>query len=283
MLRIIASALPYICALLASVACAEGNATGLISGGWLDREASDSGYLFSDYTAAFGSARWRAALGVFGVVGRLHETYAEVLYDRGDQQISLGFPRPAYDRFAGSALTRIMPRLSLESVGVSGSRATYGTMVQSDYLPYGAVVAGSGYALSLHGVPDYGTTILGAGLSREYGRFRYALAAEAVDQDGAVDWNGKAQLAFDAGQAELAVAGFQGAANGQPDAVELSATGSVTDWITLSGMLRQPDDGAATRAFGLQFDVDDKLAIETGVALIGSEETVLSAALTVRF
>ena len=281
MLRIIAAVLSCFLPLVASVACAEGS--GVISTGWLDQKVSDSGYLFGDFTLATGAGRWRADLGMFGVVGRLHETYAEVRYDNGDQRISIGFPRPAYDRFAKSALTGIMPRLSLESIGVSGSRATYGTMVQSDYLPYGGVVAGRGYAVSLHGVPDYGTAILGMGLSRDHGRFRYALAAEAVDQKGAVDWNGKAQLAFHTALAELAVTAFHGAANDQPDALELSTSGSVTDRITLSAVLREPDDGAATRALGMQFDVDDKLAVETGVALIGSEQTAVSAALTLRF
>ena len=264
-----------------------GSVEGLMSGGGFEQDPLRTGYLFGDFDLIAAEGAWRLSLGMFGVVGRLHETYADVSYDTGKVRTSLGFPRPAYDGVAASALTDIMPRLALESIGISRSRATYGTMYQSDYLPFGAVIAGEtgalAYAVSLHGVPDYGTVIAGSGVSFGQGNWRFDLGAEAVDQDDRLDWNTKGQVVLVQDRLTLALGAYHPAANAQPDALELSARYDLTSQLQVTALTRQIRADEATQAIGARYRVTDALAFDLGITETGNPDKAVSVAVRYAF
>lgn len=274
-------------AVVPAVTQAEGRVEGVIAGGGFEQDPLWTGYVFGDFDLIAAEGAWRLSLGMFGVVGRLHETYADVSYDTGAIRASLGFPRPAYDGVATSALTEIMPRLALESIGISRSRATYGTMYAPDYLPFGAVIAGEtgplAYAVSLHGVPDYGTVIAGSGVSYARGDWRFDLGLEAVDQEDRLDWNAKGQVVFAQDRLSLALGAFRPAANGQPDALEASARYDLTSQLQVTAMTRQFRADDATQAIGARYRVTDALAVDLGVAVTGDPDTAVSVAVRYAF
>lgn len=268
---------------------ANAEADGTIAAGWLDHPTLSTEYLFGDFTlrAETETGRWQAAIGMFGVVGRLHETYADITYDAGSIRASIGFPRPAYDRVAQSALTSIMPRLALETIGTSRSQATYGTMYFPEYLPYGVVIAAESattkYAASMHGVPDYDTVIAGAGGAMMRGGWRYELATEVISQADQLHWNAKAAVQFSEDNISAGVGAFYADANGQSDSVELSAAYDLTSQLTIQAMTRQSRDDAAITAVGAKYDLPHGLSFTSGAALTGDTGVALSAAIRFRF
>lgn len=262
-------------------------AEGRLSVGVLDQDGTATGYLFGDFTLSAGAGPVQASLGMFGVVGRLHETYADISYDAGQLRATIGFPRPAYDLVAASALTAVMPRLALDSIGISRSRATFGTMFEPEFLPYGGGLSGQTgdlrYAVSVHGVPDYDVTIAGSGLSLQKAGWRYDLGLEAVDQNDAVAWNTKLRLGLSLDRFDLGLGAFHPAANGQPDAVEASVRYDLTDRAQVTAATRYLRQGDATQVIGLRYDLADAFAINAGAAVTGADMLAMSAAVAVRF
>ncbi|WP_439156097.1 hypothetical protein [Yoonia sp.] len=288
-LRIFAGMTAFCGALCAAAPAlnAQDGAEGRLSVGVLDGDGSATGYLFGDFTLSASAGGWQAALGMFGVVGRLHETYADISYDTGTLRATVGFPRPAYDLVAGSAITDVMPRLALDSIGISRSRATAGTMFEPEFLPYGGVLGGEAgdlrYAISLHGVPDYDVTIAGSGLSLQKGAWRYDVGLEAVDQNAAVDWNTKLRLGLVRDRLELSLGAFHPAANGQPDAVEASLRYDLTDNTQITAVTRHQRKGDPTQVIGLRFDIGTVFAVNAGAAVTGADSLALSTAVVARF
>jgi hypothetical protein len=184
---------------------------------------AQSSFAFGNFTLAAGQGRWRGRLGMFGVVGRLHETYADIAYDGGSWQIAGGFPRPAFDGFAAPVLMDLAPRLALEQIATGYSRATYGTMVLPKYLPYGVQITGqiSGvdYAASVHIVPDYGDIIAGIGARGGQDALHWDIAAELVQAGNDMIWNAKIGLSTVHKDWAAGLALYHAKANGDPDQI----------------------------------------------------------------
>ena len=241
------------------------SASGELRFGGFQQGTTETGYLFGDLTLSFGHGDWAVNLGGFGVVGRLHETYFDFSYQSGLSTTRLGFPRPAYDFVASSALTEIAPRLALENIGVSRSRATVGTMTQTKYLPYGfvfehasdnALIAGS-----LHMVPDYDTTIAGLGAASTQGPYTYAVAVEAVLIGDDLSWNGKAKIQGVQDWGNWSVSAFDSAANGAAAAVEMGVQVDFgPDWA-LSFAGRYDEDNQRQLQIGARAQITDSISI----------------------
>lgn len=266
---------------------ADFNADGMIAIGGFIQGDEQLSFGFGDFALAYETGPWRASLGMFGVVGRLHETYADISYLAGQTRITVGFPRPAYDTVAISPFTKIMPQLSLETIGISRSRATYGTMYQSDFLPYGAVVdgqaGGARYGLSLHGVPDWDVTIAGLGLAFATDRIRIEIGLEAVDQEGAIDWNAKAQITKEVGDFTFGTGIYMASANTQPDVLEGFASYAVTDQWKITGILRSARDEDVTHVIGVGHAVTQSVSVDLGVAATGTDDLAVETALRYSF
>lgn len=266
---------------------ADFNADGMIAiGGFIQGDEQIS-FGFGDLALAYEKGLWRASLGMFGVVGRLHETYADISYLADQTRITVGFPRPAYDAVAISPFTKIMPRLSLETIGISRSRATYGTMHQSDFLPYGAVVDGQAgrarYGLSFHGVPNWDVTIAGLGLAFTTGRIRTEIGIEAVDQEGKIDWNTKTQLTNEVGDFTFGIGIYMASANTQADVLEGFASYAVTDQWKITGILRIPHDEDVIHVIGVGHAMTQSVAVDLGVAATGTDDLAVETALRYSF
>ncbi len=256
-------------------------ALGGLSGG------TDEGFAFGDFTLGATYGPWGSELGMFGVVGRLHETYANLTYQAGDIETRLGFPRPAYDLVAASALTAVMPRQALNDIGLSRSRATYGTMFESDFLPYGASVAsnfgtGRAYA-SLHGVPKQDATIAGFGLNQHRGEVTYALAAEAVVENDAITWNTKAQATAEVGDYSYGLGLFNPAANGLPRMAEVFATRRWTQGPTATVILRQREGGQTDLTLGVTAPLSDRFDLQLATQKPNDDRPSYSAAIALTF
>ncbi|MDP5084289.1 MAG: hypothetical protein NWQ23_02630 [Yoonia sp.] len=212
-------------------------AQGALRLGGFNDESLSTGYLFGDFTLSWARQDWSVNLGAFGVVGRRHETYFDLSYQTSYGRLIVGFPRPAYDLVALSRITDITPRLALEDIGVSRSRATYGTMNQTKYLPYGVVFTQQSdtwvLAGSLHGVPDYDTEIAGLAAAYTQGPTTYAAAVEAVSQDADLLWNWKAQIENAQDWGTISVSAFDGAANAADATLELGISGAVSAYATI--------------------------------------------------
>ncbi|MCG3267665.1 hypothetical protein [Yoonia sp. I 8.24] len=176
---------------------------------------------------------------MFGVVGRLHETYAAATWQRDGHKVELGFPRPAYDRYAISGLTQVMPRQALESISTTRSRATSGVFTESEFLPYGIAYSIGDTAFSLHGVPDTDIVIAGAGARKTAAGWQLDFGIEAVSEADAIDWNAKAQLIRTMGALDLGLGLYAGDANGASHVAELFAQTPVDSHLSLIGLLRQ--------------------------------------------
>ena len=240
-------------------------------GGFRNDDLS-TGYLFGDLTLSMGRGAWAVNLEGFGVVGRLHESYFDISYSGDSGTLLFGFPRPAYDLVASSALTHVEPRLTLENIGVSRSRATFGTMTQSKYLPYGATYQIESGALlataSLHSVPDYDTVIAGFGAQRMQGNITYAGAFEAVFEGDDLGWNWKAQVESKQDGSGFTVTIFDGAANDAPVTVELGASAPISPRFSAHAVARYDD----AQVWGVQFG--GRRQIADALSLVGSMGSV---------
>ncbi|MEY1556900.1 hypothetical protein AB3Y40_14820 [Yoonia sp. R2331] len=275
------------CFLLPAAAHSERFADGTLALGVLTQNDIQTRYAFGDFSLGATYGAWGAELGFFGVVGRLHETYANLSYRAGDATFRVGFPRPAYDLVAPSALTAMMPRAALDDIGRSRSRATYGTMFEPDFLPYGASVAhnfgtGRAYASS-HGFPNQDVTIAGFGFTQHRGEFTYALAAEAVAENDAITWNTKAQATAKVGYYSLGLGLFNPAANGLPRMAEVSASYTWDGGTTLTGVYRAAQDGASDLTLGLRQPITRAIDLQAAVRQNETGETRLSAEIALNF
>lgn len=265
-------------AMAAAPAAAETAADGVVSARYLWAEDNGTGAAFGDFTLRAASGNWHAAVGMYGVVGRLHETYAHVGYDAAGLTVVGGFPRPAYDGFAVSPLDATMPRFALDRVGVTRSRTTYGTMFLSDYLPYGAaisgLVAGVRIAGSVHGVPDYDDAVIG--MAALFGENLWALdiATERFETANGNGWNSKAQLRYDNGGTIFGAGLFAPAANDQPDAAEVFARTALTARLDATGLVRHTQGQDLLAVIGGHYAMSDASNAELGVALEGRNASV---------
>ena len=195
-----------------------------------DTGGGDTGYIFGDFVISLETDGMGASLGMFGTVGRLHETYAALNFRMADKGVlELGFPVPAYDRFAASRFLQFFPATGLPDVGISRSRATQGAMTQGKYLPYGTSFVASDWAVSVHGVPEYDTTIVSAAGQRDFGAIALSGAIEAVRRQD--DWGLNAKLALRKGP--ISVAYFVPRANGEDDYWEIAGQNQLTKTVQI--------------------------------------------------
>ena len=264
---------------------AQGAASGQVMLGYLDNTSLTTGYVFGDFTLSLHGETYGVDVGMFGVVGRLHETYAALTWTQGANALEFGFPRPAYDRFAPSALTQLMPRLALENIGASRSRATDGTMTEPDFLPYGAVYRlqnkTSQIAMSLHGVPDYDVTVFGAGGRMARGDWLLDVGVEAVAQYGDLDWNAKAQLRNERDWGTFGVGVFDANANDAGLTAEIFVLAQVGDDLSLRGVARYADDTDAQLGLGASYDIGR--GISAAVAVVDGQSDAVSVDASVAF
>lgn len=255
--------------LFAQGSVAQGTAAGQVMLGYLDSRSLTTGYVFGDFTLSLKGENLGADLGMFGVVGRLHETYAALTWAHDDSVLEFGFPRPAYDRFAASEFTQLMPRLALENIGVSRSRATVGAMTESDFLPYGAVYRlqdkTSQIAMSLHGVPDYDVTVFGAGGRMARGDWLLDVGVEAVAQYGDLDWNAKAQVRNDRDWGALGLGVFDAKANDGSLTAEMFVLAHVGDALSLSGVARYTGASESQLGIGFSYHIGRRASVNVAV------------------
>tara|TARA_R110002051_G_scaffold25371_4_gene61974 strand:- start:34637 stop:35449 length:813 start_codon:yes stop_codon:yes gene_type:complete len=191
---------------------------------------NNTGFVFGDFVVAFETDTIGVSVGMFGTVGRLHETYASLDFPLGQLgKLELGFPAPAFDRFAQSQFLQFFPVAGLPNAGISRSRVTQGAMTQTKYLPYGAAFAAQDWAVSLHTVPDYDTTIVSAAGQRDFGAIEVSGAIEAVRRQD--DWRANAKLSLRKGTLSLAY--FAPQANGEDDYWEVAAQGRLTETVLI--------------------------------------------------
>lgn len=262
-------------------------AQGVLSAGYLTQDTGEADYLFGDFTLQSGSDGWGGEIGMFGVVGRLHESYAAATYSDDMGTFSVGFPRPVFDSVAVSTLTTIVPRYALESIGTSRSRATYGTMFEPEFLPYGATFVntdGQGYyGISVHVVPDTDVVILGGAAQLKSAEWTYEIGAEAVSEDDDLDWNTKARVARQFEGFGAAIGMYHPAANDQPDLAELSAFGDIWPDTALTGLVRMTEVDHPEFGLGLRTGLSPNTDLEVGVVRARSATSAASAALTFQF
>jgi hypothetical protein len=263
---------------------AAGSGEGSLSFGFLNAQDTETDFVFGDFTWRKQHDAWGAELGMFGVVGRLHETYAAVTYKTTFGDLGIGFPRPAYDDFATSALTGVMPRLSLDSIGYIRSRATYGTMYHSEYLPYGlrfsAQTDAIAYAVSLHAVPGHSDVIAGGAMRWMDGSWRVDLAAEAVVGATSTDWNTKAQVMRNIGPGELGLGMFHAQANDQTALVEAFGRFDVGYETEVTGVVRKGEDTRVGFGLGVSKQIKSRWALQAGV--FGRDTSDVSASGSLR-
>ena len=262
-------------------------ADGTASVGYFENDEIAEAFFFGDFTLRLERNAWGAELGMFGVVGRLHETYAAATYSTPAGKLSFGFPRPSYDDFATSALTDIMPRLSLDSIGSVRSRTTFGTMYLSEFLPYGARYASQtgmfDYVTSLHAVPDYQDVVAGGAMRLSPGLWTIDLAAEAVVQGAKTQWNTKAQVVGDFGQATLGLGLFDASANDQAALLEAFGRFDVSDTTEVTGLVRSSVQRSPKFGLGLSQRVTSQWTLQAGVFGSDPNDLATSASLQIQF
>jgi hypothetical protein len=267
----------FLLGIAAMAANAEGRAEGHVSAGRMWAGDVEVSAVFSDVTFAYDWELVTAELGMFGVVGRLHETYANITVRTDEINFAIGFPRPAYDGFAASELTAMMPRYALETVGQDRSKATFGTMNLSDFLPYGAVAEGRvgwlEFAVSLHEVPDWNVTIAGAGGAIAFGNIDVSMAIEAVKVGGVTAWNSKAQVVARAERGSYGAGVYNSSANAQPDMIEVFGRRTITDAMDVTVVGRMSSVGTPVIAAALHYAFSEEWSLAGGLAGAGQDRT----------
>ncbi|SFR38529.1 hypothetical protein SAMN04488005_1246 [Yoonia tamlensis] len=268
---------------LATPIAAQTAADGWLSVGQIASDDLATGYVFGDFTLSASGGHWGAEIGMFGVVGRLHETYAAVSWQDGQHKLELGFPRPAYDRFAVSGLTRVMPRRALESIATTRSRATAGVFTESEFLPYGLAYRRADLVVSLHGVPDTDIVVAGLGGRKTYAHWQLDYALEAVSQNNAIDWNAKAQAAVAAGRWDMGVGIYANDANAAALTAEIFAAVTLADHLSVTALLRQSDSDDPLAGAKLTYAHDSGLLAEAAIAGDRSNGTSVAVSLGYQF
>lgn len=252
--------------------------------GYFQNNGYEEKIIFGDFTVRLEHGAWGAELGLFGTVGRYHETYAAVVYGAGVGKFSFGFPRPSYDDFATSGLTKIVPRKSLDSVGNVRSRTTYGTMYMAKYLPYGARYSSLtgllDYTVSLHAVPNYPDVIAGGAVRLTHGLWTVDFASEAVIRGGKTEWNTKGQIVGDLGQAAIGISIFDPQANRQTVMVEVFGRFDAFDEAEITGLVRVRAKDNTVFGLGFSQRVSSRWALPVGV--VGSDKNNLAASVGLR-
>lgn len=222
------------------------SARGLIAAGGQEGGAglgrSSGAFLFGDFEMALKlgrSGRVELGLGALGVVGRRHETYATLSWrDVRGGLWSAGLPRPAYDSVAPGAVLHVLPHLAVDTVGLTHSRATFGAMTLTRYLPVGLSwrheAPGLKRAVSLHYWPGGDELVIGAAIGLNRGRWRFEAAVEHVSQ-GASGVNAKLRAVYSGGSAEWSLAWFHAPANGRDGMAELAVAWDLGERVRLSG------------------------------------------------
>lgn len=226
---------------------------------------------------------WGAELGMFGVVGRLHETYAAAVWQRERHKVALGFPQPAYDRYAVSGLIQIMPRLALETIGTTRSRATSGVFTESEFLPYGVAYQTDGLALSLNGVPDTDIVIAGLAGRETSGDWRFDYGVEAVAQNDEIDWNGKAQILRNLGGWDLGAGIYVADANAAAHVAEIFARIPVSDGITATTLLRQTQAADLLAGAKIAYVFDNDMMTDFAVVGTGNDDVSIAVSIGYQF
>jgi len=262
-------------------------AYGIASAGYFSNDNIAEGFFFGDFALKVEREAWGAEIGMFGVVGRLHETYATATYTTGTDKLSFGFPRPSYDDFANSALTAITPKLSLESIGSIRSRTTYGTMYLPEFLPYGAryssQIGNLDYATSLHAVPGYPDVVAGGAIRLIQGQWMVDLAAEAIVQGVRTHWNTKAQVVGDFGPITLGVGIFYPKANNQATLVEVFGRFDASDNAQITGLVRADTEDSPMFGLGLSQQLSSPWTLRAGLLGSDTNDLAASANLQVQF
>jgi hypothetical protein len=224
--------------------------------------SASGGFLFGDFELALRldrSGRVELGLGALGVVGRRHETYATLSWrDAGGGLWSAGLPRPAYDSVAPGAVLHVLPHLAVDTVGLTHSRATFGAMTLTRYLPVGLSwrqeTPGLSRAVSLHYWPGGDELVIGAATGLSRGPWRFEAAAEHVSR-GAAGVNAKLRAAYRRGPAEWSAAFFHAPANGVDGMAELAVAWDLGDRLRLSGFHDQALGSGAPDRTGIAAEV----------------------------
>lgn len=232
---------------------------GLIAGG-SQRGGSDGGFLFGDFSLGVDIGRFEIGLGMLGVVGRRHETYATLGYHAPDGAVwSLGLPRPAFDHVAQGAVLHLLPHLAVDTIGETHSRLTFGAMTLSGYLPVGVAYERETdrgtHALSLHYLPSGGEIVAGAGFALKRGRLTWEGAVEVVSA-GSTKVNGKLRLVTQAGRASFSAAYFNAPANGSGGIAEVAVDWKMSDRVLLTGFHDQAFGSGVPNRTGIAAQID---------------------------
>jgi hypothetical protein len=220
---------------------------------------------------------------MFGVVGRLHETYAAATWQQGQRKVELGFPQPAYDRYAVSGLTQVMPRLALETISTTRSRATAGVFTESEFLPYGVAYIMGDIAVSLHGVPDTDIVVAGLAGHKAFADWQLDFGFEAVSQSDTTNWNAKVQGIRTMGAWDLGVGLYAGDANAAPYVAEVFAAIPFTSQLSLTALLRQSQGADPLAGAKLTYVFDNGFVSDAAIAGGPEEDPSLALSLGYRF
>lgn len=263
------------------------SADGIASVSYFSNNGVQENFLFGDFTLRSEGAVWGAEFGMFGDVGRLHETYAAATYSTGSGKLSFGFPRPSYDEFATSALTEIMPRLSLKSVGSIRSRTTYGTMNLPKFLPYGVRYSSQpgvlDYTFSFHAVPNYPDIIAGGAVRLEQGPWTFDLAGETVRKGAETQWNTKAEVVREFENVTLGFGVFEPQANNHAAMIEMFGHIGASDHTEITGLVHTTAHSDPVFGLGLSHQVSSHWTFKFGVVGADTRDLATRASLDLQF
>ena len=270
-------------ALMSTQAVAQGDADGRVLLGAIDAGDVSTGYILGDFLLSVQEGAWGAELGMFGVVGRLHETYASATWQRDGRKVEIGFPQPAYDRVAVSGLTQIMPRLALESISTTRSRATAGVFTESEFLPYGAVYTQGKTVFSLHGVPDTDIVVAGIGATSALQSWQLSFGAEALREDGDLGWNAKVQAIRAMDGWDVGAGLYAGDANDSPYVAEVFGRFHARDHIVATALLRKTQDADVLAGVGVTYHHDTGIIGDLALVSEGSNDMAIAVSVGFQF
>lgn len=268
-------------------------ADGRLALGYSDRVPGADAFLVGDATLRFTPAflgRFGAELGFYGRADALdtpHETYGALTFDFTETgRLSAGVPRPAYDGFAVSALELSFPSLAVDRTGATRSAATNGAMF-AGWLPYGVSFTNQTealrYAVSIHDASNVGATVASIGAATDLGDWQLSGALE-IAWGTSTEVSGKVQARGQLGPVTGGLGYYSPGAVGGSDLVEVFASVSPFDRLTLSAVVQVPTNGTdATGGIAARYGVTDSTAISVGVASDAGSDAVFNAFLDWRF
>lgn len=224
------------------------------------------GFQYGNFSINVGRGPLGFEAGMFGFVGRRHETYGALTWTQNGK-FSFGFPRPAYDLHAQSFFLDTIPRLSLDHVHSSLSRATYGAMYEPEFLPYGVNYQRQNgplsYAISAHGVPGTDIAVFGGGLSYEINNWVLAAAAEAISEDGEISLSHKATAQVTLDDVTAGVGYFDPSID--TATIEAFATYALADSFSVTALYAASTDAAQPDRVGVSASVAITQALRADV------------------